>query len=93
MTAAERRHLSRGAALGCALCRRLGYVGTPAQVLHLRAGQGAGQRAPHWLAIPLCETHHLGKQGIHGDRSAFRNARCDELDLLADTLALLMGER
>jgi hypothetical protein len=92
VTNAERAHLGRVAALGCALCRRLGYIGTPAQVHHLRAGNpGLSQRASHFLAIPLCEQHHTGPQGIHGDRSAFKNARVDELDLLADVIEALHG--
>lgn len=24
-----------------------------------------GKTAPHWQAIPLCELHHTGDQGIH----------------------------
>lgn len=90
-TAAEKRHIERVASLGCALCRRLGYGETPAEVHHIREGRGAGQRAQNWLTIPLCPTHHRGTNGIHGDRKAFRNAAVDELDLLADTIGLIYG--
>jgi len=83
---AAKRHLARVAGLGCALCRRLGYGPTPAEVHHLREGQGMAQRASDFLTVPLCPEHHRGPAGIHGDRGAFKNARVDELDLLADTI-------
>ena len=89
----SKKYLSRVAALGCGLCRRVGYGETPAEIHHPREGQGMAQRASDWIAIPLCPEHHRGSAGIHGDRSAFRDARCDEMDLLADTIALLNGSR
>ena len=85
--------MNRVAGLGCALCRRLGYGETPAQLHHPREGQGMAQRASNWLVIPLCEPHHTGNHGWHGDRQAFKQAKVDELDLLADTVALLNGAR
>lgn len=81
--------MGRVAALGCALCRRRGIPGTPAQVHHIRYGAGAGRKSPDWLTIPLCEQCHTGPHGIHGDRRLFKVAGVDELDLLADTIALL----
>lgn len=67
-----RRYLARVAELGCALCRHLGWGATPAQVHHPRTGTGAGRRAPHSEAIPLCFEHHTGRMGIHGlGRKAF----------------------
>ena len=44
MTKDEKRHLSAVAELGCAVCRRMGYEGTPAEIHHKRAGTGAGRR-------------------------------------------------
>ncbi len=73
------------AALGCVLCRLLGYGPTPAQVHHLRDGAGA-QRSSDFLTMPLCEPHHTGTHGIHGDRAALRQAGVTELDLLAQTI-------
>ena len=57
-TKAERVHMGRVAALGCYLCRHLGLGDTPAQVHHVREGQGMAQRASNWLTVPLCEKHH-----------------------------------
>lgn len=61
-----RRYLSRAAELGCALCRRLGWGATPAQLHHPRTGVGGGRRAPHSESIPLCQEHHTGASGVHG---------------------------
>lgn len=91
-TDAERRHMARVAALGCVLCRVQGRGPTPAQVHHIRAGQGAAQRASHWLTVPLCPDCHTGTRGIHGDRSLLRASRIDELDLLAMTIRDLLAD-
>ena len=89
MSNASKRHMGRVASLGCALCKRLGYPDSPAEVHHIREGQGMAQRAQDWLTVGLCPEHHRGPRGIHGDRSAFRQAKCDELDLLADVIEAL----
>lgn len=89
MTRAERLHLARVASLGCICCRMLGQGETPAQVHHIREGQGMSQRASNWLTIPLCREHHTGPQGIHGDKTYLRILKTDELGLLAETLEAL----
>jgi hypothetical protein len=71
-TAEESRYLGRAAALGCALCRHLGLGPTPAEMHHPRTGTGAGTKAPHTHASPLCPEHHRGNTGVHGmGRKAF----------------------
>lgn len=88
MSAAAKRHMSKVAALGCILCRRLGYGNTPAQLHHVREGQGMSQRAADTLVIPLCPEHHTGGSGLHGmgTKRFERVYRVSELDLLAETL-------
>lgn len=66
MTKDERKYLSMVAELGCAVCRRIGYEGTPAEIHHPRAGVGMGRRSSNAAAIPLCPEHHRGKTGVHG---------------------------
>lgn len=85
-TKAEKRYMNRVAELGCVVCRMLGYGPTPAQLHHVREGQGMAQRAQNWLVVPLCPEHHQGKTGVHGDRSAMRQLKVDELDLLSQTI-------
>jgi hypothetical protein len=80
------RHLSRVAGRGCALCLRLGFGATPAEIHHPRVDTGMGQREDDALAIAACPEHHRGATGIHGDRTAWRNANYTELDALADTI-------
>lgn len=90
-TRAESRHMGRVAELGCYLCQHLGYGPTPAQVHHIREGVGAGQRASHFLTVPLCDTHHANSSpdGIHGQRRAWKRAGVGELDALAWTIERL----
>lgn len=66
MTKDERKYLSRVAELGCAVCRRMGCEGTPAEIHHPRGGVGMGQRSSTAAAIPLCPEHHRGNTGVHG---------------------------
>lgn len=90
-TAAEKRHMGRVAALGCILCRYLGYGHSPAEIHHLREGQGMAQRASHYLTVPLCYEHHQGASGLHGlgTRGFYTRYKLDELDLLAMTYEAL----
>ncbi len=83
--------MARVAALGCILCKHLGIDGTPAQVHHLREGQGAAQRGSNWTAVPLCPEHHVGQSGLHGlgTRGFAARYKLDELDLLAMTIEAL----
>lgn len=85
-TAAERRYHDRVAQMGCLLCQLLGQGDTPANVHHVREGQGMAQRASHWLVVPLCPACHQGPNGIHGDQTLLKIARVSELDLLAMTI-------
>ena len=84
-TAKEKRHLGRVAELGCIVCD------SPANVHHIREGQGVGMRASHYLTIPLCREHHQGEFSIHNSRREFQNIYGGELDLLAQTIERLGG--
>ena len=91
MTKDEKKHLNAVAELGCAVCRRMGYEGTPAEIHHKRAGTGAGRRSSNMLTIPLCPEHHRGTTGLHGlgTKGFTKHWGFDEDDLLRDTLSLL----
>jgi hypothetical protein len=60
-------YLDRVAALGCCIC------GLPAQIHHAVGGsvseagfvRGMGRKTPDDCAIPLCEWHHTGAEGLH----------------------------
>jgi hypothetical protein len=91
VTKAEQAHKSRVAELGCAVCRRLGLGETPAELHHVREGQGMSQRASDFLVIPMCPEHHRGASGLHGlgTRGFERRYGVDELGLLAETIEAL----
>lgn len=91
-TAAEKRHMNWVAQLPCILGEALGERHPPANLHHIREGQGMSQRASNFLVIPLCKECHQGDNGIHGNRSLLRIAKVEELDLLAMTIEML-GER
>ena len=87
--AKNRNYLAAVASLGCVVCRNLGYGDTPANVHHIRLGQGASQRASDYLVIPLCATHHQhGGYGvaIHAGQEAWEALYGSELELLAQTI-------
>ena len=86
MNKADRIYLSRVAALGCVVCRNLNLGETPAEIHHIRHGQGAGQRAPHKNTLPLCPQHHLhGGFGvaIHAGQKTWEQKYGTEEELLA----------
>ena len=93
MTLATKRHMSKVAAIGCILCRHFGYGVTPAELHHVREGQGMAQRASDFLVVPLCPEHHRGNSGLHGlgERGFYTRYRLSELDLLAMTIEALYG--
>jgi hypothetical protein len=81
------------AELGCLVCKRMGYPGTPAELHHPRAGTGAGRRASNWDVIPLCPEHHRGNTGVHGlgTKGFVKHWGFDEQDLLKDVRLALNG--
>lgn len=93
MKKADSLHLSRVAALGCIVCRNQNLGETPAEIHHIRTGQGASQRADHRKSIPLCHMHHRnGGYGvaIHAGRKQWENNFGTELQLL-EQVQLEMG--
>lgn len=88
MTKAQRKHFEKLANLGCSLCRHLGYGETPAHIHHIRR---LGMKRENSPVIPLCPTHHVGNDGVHGlGKKAFVvKYGVTEEDLLAQTEALL----
>ncbi len=94
MTAAERRHLDRVAALGCCIC------GRPAAIHHVppfqrRAGDDRARHRNHRYVIPLCGRHHqTGGYGvaIHAGRVGWANRHGTEaewLDWVEDRVGVL----
>lgn len=90
-TSAERNYLGFVAALGCAVCRRLGFGETPAVVHHQRTSQGWG-RAEHFRTVPLCPAHHQGSGfGVHdiGRQQFAEKYGFSEVELVEETRTIL----
>lgn len=92
MTKAEKLHRDRVARLGCIVCLNAGNPDTPAELHHIRTGQGLAQRSPEFEVIPLCPTHHrTGGYGVavHAGRRSWEATHGTERDLLVQVLALV----
>lgn len=86
-TKAEREHIGSVAALGCIVCRNLGFGASPAEVHHIGNGT-PGKKASNFETIPLCPTHHRhGGHGVavHAGRKAFEANFGTERELLEQT--------
>lgn len=91
-TKAEKAHLETVASMGCIACEMLGYPGTPAEIHHIRAGMGMGQRNNHFQVIPLCPVHHrYGKDAVHVSPATFQRKFGTELELLDRVTDKLKG--
>lgn len=62
MNRVESAYLSRVAALGCCVCRRVFNVYSPGEVHHI--AEGSGLRS-HFAIAPVCPEHHRGQSGFH----------------------------
>lgn len=85
-TKADNAWLGAITALGCIACLVQGTPGTPAEVHHIRAGLGRGQRAEHQKSIGLCPAHHRGTDhprtpSIHMAKLEFESRFGTELEL------------
>ena len=91
----EAQYLSKVADIGCIICYRLGYIGTPAEIHHIRGiGLGMGVRNSNYAVLPLCPRHHRGNDGYHGlGRKAFeRRYEVTELELAQQVQEILNEE-
>lgn len=93
-TAEEIRIMRRVAEMGCIVCERMGYPGTPAEIHHVRVNHGWG-RSSHKAILPLCPEHHRGNTGVHSmGREQFRDMYGkSEIELFEIVLNRLMGAK
>ena len=86
-TKAERDHMGAVAALGCIVCRNLGFGASPAEVHHIGNGT-LDKKASNYETIALCPSHHRnGGHGVavHAGRKAFEANFGTERELLEQT--------
>jgi hypothetical protein len=85
----ERQYIERVKNLPCACCD----APSPSDAHHIRTGQGASERASHYLTVALCKDCHQGTKGLHGDKTFMRIFKKNELDLLAITIERLQNDK
>lgn len=90
MSAAGKRHLQRvaeyGQAAGCCVC------GEPfAHLHHILEGRTPGRKSSDWCVVPVCESCHVGRDGIHGTRQRWNLHKASELEALGRTLEAVYG--
>tara|TARA_R110001606_G_scaffold127326_2_gene261557 strand:+ start:211 stop:501 length:291 start_codon:yes stop_codon:yes gene_type:complete len=63
----EKQWLNKMSEFGCCICKRYHDVidAPPATLHHIREGMGMGQKNTHFMVLPVCFHHHLGKDGFH----------------------------
>lgn len=74
------KHLQRVRELGCLICLQ------PANAHHIREERIRND----YLTIPLCREHHQGDFSIYMSKRQFENIYGSELELLAQTIKLLL---
>ena len=83
--------LSKIAELGCCVCRKIGYPGTPAEfhIFSIKQSNNSTKRVR--VVLPICPPHHRGETGIHGlgKRKFEKFYRFTIAELLEDTNNLL----
>ena len=94
-TKEERAWMGAISRLGCIVCRIQGRGYVPAAVHHLLSGD---RRKGHRWTIPLCDPGHhqnapmgSGEVSRHPNRAEFERRYGTELELLAETRALILG--
>lgn len=97
MRKAEKAHVEAVVSIGCIACYiDSGMLETPAEVHHVRSGQGMAQRSSWRRILPLCSDHHRngmnGKTAIHRGIKTFTAKYGTEQDLLNLVDSLLGGE-
>ena len=68
MSGPVQRHRDRVAAVGCVICRKLGYGIVPCELHHV--AEGSGIRSEYAIA-GLCQEHHTGSTGFHSRGKIF----------------------
>lgn len=80
LTPRERAYLERVKSLPCSVCDAPG----PSYAHHIEQGQ-------QYTCVALCYDCHQGKYGWHGDKSAWKLRKMDELKALNRTIERLVN--
>ena len=86
-TKAEKLHMRSVAELGCIICDKMGFPGSPAELHHIMSNTGMGKKATNYEVIPLCPHHHRNsEESYHQSPKDFTDKWGSQEDLLKETL-------
>ena len=86
-TKAEKLHMRSVAELGCIICEKMGFPGSPAELHHIIGNTGMGKKATNYEVIPLCPHHHRNsEESYHQSPKDFTDKWGSQEDLLKETL-------
>lgn len=88
LTRAEKAYFGKVAEGGCLVCQR------PAEIHHILASKARRWRRDNSMVVPLCESCHRGRYGVHGlgSEAAFKDHYGIDLIEEARKLWVLYGE-
>ena len=77
--------------LGCCVCRKIGYPGTPAEFHKFLIKKSKHSTKRVQVVLPICPTHHRAETGIHrlGKRNFEKFYGFTIAELIEDTKNLL----
>ena len=85
----KKEHLSKIASLGCIICKKMGFLDSPAEIHHINEGR-IGKRADFNKTLPLCPNHHRnGSESYHYSPKKFNKKWGTQKELLDFTLTLV----
>ena len=83
----EKLHMRSIAELGCIICDKMGFPGSPAELHHIISNTGMGKKATNYEVIPLCPHHHRNsEESYHQSSKDFTEKWGSQEDLLRETL-------
>ena len=89
----EQLHMRAVADLGCIVCDKMGYPGSPAELHHIISNTGMGKKATNYEVIPLCPHHHRNsKDSYHQSPKEFNKKWGSQENLLKETLEKKIAE-
>jgi hypothetical protein len=83
----KKEHLSKIASLGCIICRKMGFLDSPAEIHHIKEGR-MGKRSSDYKTLPLCPNHHRnGSESYHYSPKKFTEKWGTQTSLLQEVLS------
>ena len=83
----EKLHMRSVAELGCIICDKMGFPGSPAELHHIISNTGMGKKATNYEVIPLCPHHHRNsEESYHHSPKKFSDKWGSQENLLVETL-------